>query len=441
VTPVLVVGGGLAGLAAGLALSRRSIPVIVLEQRAVPGGRTYSFVHRETGDVLDNGQHLLIAGYRRTLRYLEQIGTRDLLRVQRPARYLFYHPERGFAHFELPRIWPPLNLLAGILTTPLLARGDRWGMLRAGVSLLSKEQQSALADHQTISDWLDTTRQSAEARRSFWNPLAVSIMNEHPGVASAVAFRAALRGAFLQDPESAAPALPTVGLSDLLVWPAVREIERSGGVVRCAAAVESLRFAHGHISGVQLRDGSILDARAVILAVPPGVLTQLPGRASPEQPADAMGFSPIITIYLWLEGHPVRDPMVGFVGRTLQWIFDRSALGGRDPARGQLCAAVISAAGEFDRVSNADLVERIIGELSEAYGRGTVRVRRSLVLRERRATVALTPRGERLRPGMSTSVPNLFRAGDWTATGYPATIEGAIVSGEEAAERVGALWG
>jgi len=441
VTPVLVVGGGLAGLAAGLALSRHSIPVIVLEQRAVPGGRTYSFLHRETGDVLDNGQHLLIAGYRRTLRYLEQIGTRDLLQIQRPARYLFYHPERGFTHFRLPRLWPPLNLLSGILSTQLLAKRDRWGMLRAGVSLLGKERQRIPADDQTISDWLDRTRQSAEARRSFWNPLAVSIMNEHPGLASAAMFRAALRGAFLQHPDSAAPALPTVGLSDLLIWPAVREIERSGGVVRCAAGVESLLLAHGHVAGVRLRDGSTIGARAVILAVPPGVPPRMPGHSALEQPADAMSFSPIITVYLWLQGHPVKDPMVGFVGRTLQWIFDRSALGGRDPARGQLCAAVISAARELERVSNADLVDRIIGEISEAYGEGTIRVRRSLVLRERRATVALTPHRERLRPVTATAVPNLFRAGDWTATGYPATIEGAIASGEEAAARVCALWG
>ena len=179
-TPLLVVGGGLAGLAAGLALSRRTIPVIVLEQRASPGGRTYSFLHRETGDVLDNGQHLFIGGYSRTLRYLEQIGTRHLLSVRTPPRYRFYHPERGFVHFELPRLTPPLNLLVGIARTSLLGGNDRLGLLRAGLSLLRNAPQASSGDQETISNWLDRARQSVEARRSFWDPLAVSIMNEEP---------------------------------------------------------------------------------------------------------------------------------------------------------------------------------------------------------------------------------------------------------------------
>jgi squalene-associated FAD-dependent desaturase len=443
VTPVLVVGGGLAGLAAALSLSHRSIPVVILEQRSLPGGRTSSFLDRDTGDVLDNGQHLLIAGYRHTLRYLEQIGTRHLLRIRTPVRYLFHHPERGFVPFEIPRLRPPFNLLAGILTTRLLSAGDRLRILRAGLSLLGEDSPEASRGLHTISDWLDRTRQSAEARRSFWDPLAVSIMNEHPGTASARAFRAALRGAFLQGPESAAPALPTVGLGELLVWPAVRAIERLGGELRCGATVEAVLYDRDLVCGVRLRDGSVLDARAVILAVPPGPLLGLDhhGPNSSKSPPTAMRFSPIITVYLWLEGHPLPHEMVGFVGRTVQWVFDRTTLGGRDPERGQLCAAVISAARDLERVSNAELVETVVREIDEAYGAGSVRVRRSLVLRERRATVVLTPLLERQRPGATTAVANLFRAGDWTATGYPATIEGAIASGEEAARRVAALWG
>jgi uncharacterized protein with NAD-binding domain and iron-sulfur cluster len=125
--------------------------------------------------------------------------------------------------------------------------------------------------------------------------------------------------------------------------------------------------------------------------------------------------------------------MIALVGRTVQWLFDRSRLAGRHQADVQLCAAVISAARALEGVSNAMLVDRVRDDIESAYGEESVRVRRSLVLRERHATVSLTPAAEALRPGTSTPVPNLFRAGDWTATGLPATIESAIASGEAAA--------
>lgn len=428
-TPVVIVGGGLAGLAAAVELTARSVPVVVLEQRPYPGGRTRSFVDRDSGDVLDNGQHLLIAGYRQTLRFLEQIGTLHLLRIQRPPRYLFHHPDRGFVAFTLPRLIPPLNFLTGVLRSPLLKPTDRVRMLRAGVSVLLSR---ATGGEETVAQWLARTGQSPEARRTFWDPMAVSMMNVDPAVASAESFRAALRGAFLQGADSASPALPTVGLSDLLVWPAIRTIERGGGTVRCGAAVESLLYRGGLVSGVRMRDGSQVEAAAVLLAVPPGPLNP---RGTPDGvPAAAMpGCSPIITVYLWFDGHPIRDEVVGYVGRTVQWTFDRSAVGGRDPRRGQLCAAVISAARELHSVSNGVLVERVVGEIAGAYGQRSLPLRRSLVLRERCATVALTPALERARPTARTPVANLFRAGDWTATGIPATIEGAIQSGMEAA--------
>jgi squalene-associated FAD-dependent desaturase len=435
VTPVVIVGGGLAGLAAAVELTARSVPVLVLEQRPVPGGRTRSFRDRDSGDVLDNGQHLLIAGYRHTLRFLEEIGTLHLLRIQRPARYLFHHPERGVVAFTLPRLVPPLNFLVGVLRSPLLTPGDRVRMLRAGASVLLP---GASRGEETVAQWLVRTGQSPEARRTFWDPMAVSMMNVDPAEASAQCFRAALRGTFLQGGDSASPAFPTVGLSDLLIWPAVRAIERGGGTVRCGAAVESLLYERGLVAGVRMRDGSTVEAAAVVLAVPPGPLNP---RGIPDGvPTEAMpDCSPIITIYLWFDGHPIRDEVVGYLGRTVQWTFDRSTIGGRDPRRGQLCAAVISAARAFDSVSNGVLVERVVGEIAGAYGQRSLPLRRALVLRERCATVALTPALERARPATATPVANLFRAGDWTATGIPATIEGAIQSGMEAAGLVATL--
>src|SRR5436309_7852378 len=132
---VVIVGGGLSGLAAGVALISRGVRVTILEQKPVLGGRAYSFRDSVTGDTIDNGQHVLIAGYERTMEFLEAIGTRHLLRIQPVPSLLFHHPERGFREFRLPLLPTPLNLLIGVLRCSLFSFPDKLRFLRAWASL------------------------------------------------------------------------------------------------------------------------------------------------------------------------------------------------------------------------------------------------------------------------------------------------------------------
>jgi squalene-associated FAD-dependent desaturase len=426
VSPVVIVGGGLSGLAAAVDLCAAGVPVLLLEQKPVGGGRACSYTDPTTGDTIDNGQHLLIAGYERTFAYLDRIGARHLTVTQGRPVLPFHHPDRGFVEFRLPALPAPLHLLWGIATTPLLNLPDRIRLLRAGRAL----RRSGTASGNTITRWLDAQHQSAEARRCFWEPLAVAIMNEQMDRAPASLFLRTLRTAFLDHWSRSALVFPRAGLSAVFVDPACAFIERHGGAVRCAADVISLETDGALVRSVTLKGGEHISCSAVILAVPPARLVNLwpvgiplPGNIDRMVPTAA---SPIISIHLWFERPFMDQDVLGLIGRRVHWIFRKQ----------RHLSATISAAYTLVGLSNEELVKITVEDLRTVFG-GAVGVPvHAVVIREKRATFSATPENEGSRPGPMTAAKNLFLAGDWTDTGLPATIEGAIQSGQTCARLI-----
>jgi len=428
---VIIVGGGLSGLAAAVDLTATGTPILVLEQKPSLGGRAYSFREPTTGDVVDNGQHVLIAAYERTLHFLATIGTLSLLKIQPTLRMTFHHPDRGFHTFRLAALPPPLNFLSGVLRTSLFTAADRLRFLRAGKSLYAPDLLERVHTW-TIDEWLESTGQSHEAKRSFWEPLAVSVMNDHTDTASAETFVRTLRAAFLGHRRNAALALPTVGLSELYVNGARDFLHAGGGTVRCSADVASIRTSGDVAQGVVLRDGEELDCSALILAVPPHRAANLLEHVLPGQTFADLGSSPIVSIHLWLRSDPMEHEVTGLIGRRVQWLFNRRKLlqGAGD---GGYLSAVISAADGYVGLSNEELTRIAMDDIRSAYPGTSADPLHAVVIRERRATHRPRPDIEPLRPDQRTAIHNLALAGDWTATGYPATIEGAVISGERSA--------
>ena len=475
-TPVVVVGGGLGGLAAAVRLSSQRIPTLLLEQRAYLGGRAYSFVDDTTGTVIDNGQHVLIAGYASTMAFLDTVGTRGLLAVQDIPELAFHHPVRGFCTLRLPRFPSPLHFGAGILLTDLFSAGDKMRMLRAGLALGRKTgtgsalrgktgagsalrgvagaaegerniegggegggNAGAAGRGMTVEEWLDAHGQSPETKRSFWEPLAVAVMNEHIGIASATVFLHAVRAAFLGDPLGAALAVPTVGLSELFVDPARAFVETHGGSVRTGADVVDVTLEEGRASSVGLRNGERIPCAALVLALPsyrlPGLLPGPLRESGPLAEAASIPLSPIVSIHLWFESDFMPQRVLGVIGRHIQWVFNRRKICREGGAGGHL-SVVISAGRSLVDLENEELTRIALDDLVSVFGRAVGVPVHDVVIREKRATFSCSPAVEHLRPRAGTPVPNLVLAGDWTATGYPATIEGAIISGNRAAELV-----
>jgi squalene-associated FAD-dependent desaturase len=348
---------------------------------------------------------------------------------------MFHHPDRGFQKFSLPRWNPPWGLSAAILETGLLSFPDRLRLLRIGKSLIT-ESTTDLAE-MTITEWLDVNGQSADCRRSIWEPLAVSIMNEGTNRASAVSFVQALRDAFLGSWKNARLAIPRVGLSQLYVESAKKFILELGGSIICDADVVEVGFTDSLATGVTMRDGTSIRCKSVILAVPPNrVSAMIPGPVRRElslNGLDLFTFSPIVSTHLWFEEDFMMHDFVGLVGRTTQWVFNKRKLTGVSGKGGHV-SAVISAAHNVVSLTNDEIVAMTMEDLRSAYGPRTIVPLHSIVVREKRATVSLTPSTEGLRPSQKTAIRNLFLAGDWTRTGYPATIEGALLSADRCTE-------
>jgi squalene-associated FAD-dependent desaturase len=425
------------GLATAVFLAARGIPSVVLEQRPSPGGRSSSFRDTTTGTILDNGQHILIAGYHHTMRFLNTIGTTHLLSVQPRPSLSLHHPERGLCHFSVPRWKSPAHLVGAVAGSSLLRIGDRGKLLMAAKSLTADQPESGLW---TITQWLDRHRQSGDARRSFWHPLAVSIMNELPERAAARPFLRSIREAFLGHWSNACIAIPRVGLTELYAEHACRFVRDHGGTVHLGADVREVLHDGSRVSGVRLRGGREFRASAVVLAVPPYRLADLAPADSGIETTRVSNFShsPIVSTHLWFGRHFMDSAFLGLIDATTQWVFNRTRIEQEMGGDMHLTTVTSAAYKTVDR-PNEEIIDGALTDLRRVFGTAVEKPSHAVVVREKRATISLVPEVDLRRPPQKTAIPNLFLAGDWTHTGYPATIESAVISGVRCAEMIACI--
>ncbi len=441
---VVVIGGGFAGLRAAVALADAGVPVTVLESRVGLGGRARSFTDPASGEVVDNGQHLFLAGYDRTLAFLERLGTRDRLLFQDHLRVGFVEPGGRTTVLDCPPVPAPWHLFLGISRLPGFGWRERlgWWALSNSVrrsSVRRTEGASGTSGRgETVEEWLERMGQGSRSRTRFWNPLAVAVLNEDPSRASVAGLQQVLGTMMFRPRGCSRLGMASVGLSDLYTEQARRTIEGRGGRVLLNRPAAGLLFERGRVTGVTLPDGTRVEAAAVVSAVPPSVLLRL----LPEGAGEAAGLrgilarfhsSPIVSVNLWLDRPVCEEAFVALLGTRFQWLFNKAGILRASREQASYVSLILSAAHEEVGLSNEALIQSALEDLRRCFpaaaGAGLVRAQ---VVREREATVSLTVGLERLRPGAETGLEGLFLAGDWTATGLPATVESAVVSGEKA---------
>jgi len=431
---VVVLGAGYAGLAAATELILRGHNVTLVEGRALLGGRAHSFVDAKSGLVLDNGQHILMGCYHETLGLLRQLGVTDRLYSPPAINVPFLSEKR---RSTLTATAPaPLHLLSALLHYRELSTADKWAAvglavrLRLGLIVRSEE---------SVQDWLQRWKQPPNIVRALWEPLCIAALNEPVATASARLFATVIRRSFLGGAADSTILLSRVGLSELFA-PEVRTlIGMCRGALRLQTTVTGLSFKGSKLCEIKLGDGSSLQPEAVVSALPWHVLRAfLPGESKLGQACREIQDAPIVSLHLWLDRPVLSEPFVGLLDSPVHWVFSRDHIHGTATGQtGHVITAVVSGARDLIEKTAAELEALTLKELGRFLPEaGKAQVLHRVVYKARSATFAATPRTEALRPGINTEWANLWLAGDWTDTGLPATIEGAILSGRRAAQIV-----
>lgn len=434
--PVHVVGGGFAGVAAAVALARRGTPVTLWEARGTCGGRVASFTDRCTGERLDNGPHLFMGCYTRTRALLAELGTERHLAFQRGLHLPLFLSGRPAA-LRCPSLPAPWFLVAGLLGLPLSV-ADRLRLLRAGHAI-----RRPAPPGRSVAEWLAAAGAPDASVPLLWGPLCRAVMNLQPAEADARAFVAALRQALGGAAADARLGWSRGPLGDLLGDAVARFLARNGGSVR-HERVNQVVLDGDRVTGLVGAAGGMAPASRVIVATDPAQVARLlPGHRALDalnRQMRALGAAAIVSVHMWFDRPVVligETPFVGLGGGRTEWLFDRDRMAGSPPAEGQRLSAVISAADDLAGRDDAHVVDAVLSDMaSHLPGGASPRPVRARVVRERRATVRLAPGAERPRPGVVAGLEGLYLCGDYTDTGLPATIEGAVRSGEAAAAAV-----
>ncbi len=432
---VVVLGAGYAGLAAATELVLRGHDVTLVEGRALLGGRAHSFVDTKSGLVLDNGQHILMGCYHESLALFRELGVIDRL-YSPPRLEVPFLSEKGRS--LLAATAPdPLHLLSALLGYGELSAADKFSAVRLALRLRLGQKPH---DHEPVEAWMRRWGQTPNIIRALWEPLCIAALNEPVATASAQLFATVIRRSFLAGAADSTILLSRVGLSELFAPEVKKLLQMCRGTLRLQTMVAALRFDGAVLREIKFNDGSLLQPEAVISALPWHVLRGLlPAESKLAQACGQIEDAPIVSLHLWLDRPILREPFVGLLDSPVHWVFSRDHIHGAAPAgqEGHVITAVVSGARDLVDKTGAELEELTLRELGRFLPEARdVKVLHRMVYKARSATFAATPDTEPLRPEATTEWSNFWLAGDWTNTGLPATIEGAIASGARAARAV-----
>jgi squalene-associated FAD-dependent desaturase len=429
----------LAGLAAGCALAEAGFRVTLFERRPYLGGRASSYQHPGTGEIVDNCQHVLLGCCTNLLDFYRRTGVQDKIRWYEKLTFL---EPGGRASVIAPSWLPaPLHTAPAFLRADCLSFRDKMAISRAMAALAP----SAPPDlGETFLDWLKRHGQTAQAIERFWKTILVSALNEDLDRVSVPYAAQVVRESFLKSAAAGRMGIPTVPLTELY-GAAGDYIRARGGEIQFRAGVESFR---SEAFGVNVTtNGQEQKFDYLVLAVPfDGVARMLPDSASAAPLAAALGqfsTSPITGIHLWFDRQISDLDHAVLLDRTIQWMFHKSRLidarsdEARENGNGSYVELVVSCSRSLVEKSKTEIVDLAMKEAHEFFpGAREAKLLKSIVIKEVHATYSPRPGIDQHRPKPETAWPRVFLAGDWTATGWPATMEGAVRSGYLAAEAV-----
>ena len=447
----IVIGGGLAGLTAAIALAEQCAQVTLLEAKPRLGGATCSF--NRDGLVVDTGQHVFLRCCTAYRGLLDKLGMTAHAPIQPRFDATILAPGGREARLRRTALPGPLHMLPALLRYRFLSIAERSVVSRASLAMRAVDPADPAVDNVRFGDWLAAHGQSEHARRALWDLFTVSALNVAGDDASLALAAVVVKTGLLGANDAADIGVPGLPLGELHGDAAARLLARLGAGVRLSTKVTAVTFTpksdiptsdtpeSEYPFRVELGRGAVIGADEVVLAVPPEQAARLiPADALPSAEVAAwsgLGASPIVNLHVIYDRKVTDLPFAAGVGTPVQWVFDRTRISGYSTVSGgggQYLAVSLSAGDEYVDMAVADLRERFVPALAELFGAARdARIEEFFVTRERRATFRQVPGSGALRPDAGTKLPGLVLAGAWTATGWPDTMEGAVRSGLAAA--------
>lgn len=422
---VIVIGGGLAGLSAAAALGSTGHRVRVLESRPFLGGRATSY-ESPTGETIDNCQHVLLRCCSNLLDFYQRLGVSEAISFHR--EFYFIEPGGRTSLLRAGRLPAPAHFAGSFLTMKFLSTGEKLAVARA-LQSVERERTRTDLDRITMQHWLEEHHQPPRAVERFWRQILVSAINEELDRMAASHGLQVFQTGFLankQNYEMGVPSVPLGRLYSSEAWARLGNVE-----LLLRTPVERVTISNGRVCSVTT-GGQDLRAEYYISALPfERIHSVIPDLAIDTAPFE---HSPITGLHLWFD-RPVTDlPHATLLDRTIQWMFNKHD--------GRYVQLVVSASRSLVEMPRADVIALGVRELTEFFPRvQEAKIEKAHVVKEIRATFSARPGLEPLRPAARTGIENLFLAGDWTRSGWPATMEGAVRSGYLAAEALVAASG
>ena len=442
---MIVIGGGLAGLAAGVALAESGWRVRLFEQRPFLGGRATSYVLPD-GEHVDNCQHVTLGCCTNLEDFYRRIGAAGKIKFF--DRLLFLDPQGRRGEMQAGFLPAPFHLTGSFAAFAPLNLLDKLFIARAMLGILQAQGNPAdLQEKGGISmlEWLRRRGQTKRAIERFWRVVLVSALDEELDRTDAHFGVDVFWKAFLSNSTGYRMGVPAVPLANLYDG-CKSEIERRGGEVVLRASVRGLKIESGELAGIRFDEGREESSDAYVFAVPHTALAELlPQSVKQSDPSlsnlDKIRVAPITGVHFWFDRPVMKEPFVTLLDTTTQWIFNKTALyrdsNGKtnDLPAGQYLQLVISASYDLLQKPRQEIIDLCLGEVCQALPAArNAELVKATVIKEAAATFSPEPGVDRWRPKQQTSIPRLFLAGDWTDTGWPATMEGAVRSGYLAAE-------
>jgi squalene-associated FAD-dependent desaturase len=440
---VIVIGGGLAGLSSAVALAEAGYRVRLLEKRPHLGGRAASYV-LPGGEHVDNCQHVTLGCCTNLEDFYRRIGAAEKIRFF--DRLLFAAPDGRRGSMESFPLPAPLHMAASFARFSLLGWNDKVAIGRALLAIARSggrpKDISNDAGGITMLAWLQKHRQTERAIRRFWEVILISALDEELDRVDARYGIDVFWKAFLSTRAGYRVGIPCVPLGEL--YDGCKEaIARRGGEVLLRAGVRGFQAKDNQVTGVEREDGAVETADYYVAAVPQDILPELLPADVVEREAVFLNLrnlrtSPITGVHLWFDKRIMNEPFLTLLDSTTQWVFNKTQLnGGSADAQGQYLQLVISASYSLVPRSRQEIIELCLKELHDVLPAiREANLVKGTVVKETSATFSPAPGSDRWRPAQKSPLQALFLAGDWTSTGWPSTMEGAVRSGYLAAEAI-----